>query len=95
MSTTTIRLPEELKARIAKVAEREGVTAHGFILGVVEAKVGELERRRDFHDEADRRWQQFLADGNALDWNEVRASLLRDAQTATAKPRARKAARRA
>ncbi len=95
MSTTTIRLPEELKARIAKAAEREGVTAHGFILGAVEAKVGELERRRDFHDEADRRWLRFLADGNALDWSEVRASLLRDAQATATQPRTRKAARRA
>ncbi len=93
MSTTTIRLPEALKARIATAAEREGVTAHGFILGAIEAKVGELEQRRDFHDEADRRWLQFLADGNALDWNEVRAVLLRDAQAGTTKPRTRKAAR--
>ena len=95
MSTTTIRLSEELKARIAKAAEREGVSAHGFILGAVEAKVGELERRRDFHDEADRRWLQFLADGNALDWNEVRASLLRDARAGTEASRTRKAARKA
>ncbi len=94
MSTTTIRLPEELRARIAKAAEREGVTAHGFILSAVEAKVGELERRRDFHDEADRRWLQFLADGNALDWSQVRVSLLRDAQAGTTRPRTRKAARR-
>ena len=93
--STTIRLPEALKARIARAAECEGVTAHGFILGAVEAKVGELEHRRDFHDEADRRWLQFLADGNALDWSEVRASLLRGAQATAAKPRTRKAARRA
>ncbi|MBP6799122.1 MAG: CopG family transcriptional regulator [Luteimonas sp.] len=94
MSTTTIRLPEALKARIARAAEREGVTAHGFILGAVEAKVDELERRRDFHEEADRRWLQFLADGETLDWSQVRASLLRDAQAGAAKPRTRKAARR-
>lgn len=91
MSTTTIRLPEELKARIGKVAEREGVTAHGFILGAIEAKVGELERRRDFHDEANQRWLQFLANGNTLPWSEVRASLLRDTQAGTTKPRTRKA----
>ncbi len=31
MSTTTIRLPEDLKARVAAAAERAGTTAHSLI----------------------------------------------------------------
>ncbi|MDE2257829.1 MAG: CopG family transcriptional regulator, partial [Xanthomonadaceae bacterium] len=31
MSTTTIRLPDDLKARIATAAERAGTTSHNFI----------------------------------------------------------------
>jgi predicted transcriptional regulator len=32
MATTTIRIPDDLKARVAAAAEREGKTAHSFIL---------------------------------------------------------------
>jgi hypothetical protein len=32
MSTTTIRLPEDLKARVASAAKRSGKTVPGFIL---------------------------------------------------------------
>ena len=31
MSTTTIRLPEDLKARVAAAAKRSGMTAHGYV----------------------------------------------------------------
>lgn len=77
MSTTTIRLPEELKARVAKAAERAGTTSHGFILEAIAARTEAQERRDDFHAEADRRWQQFLADGLSVEWSEMREYLLR------------------
>ncbi|MGJ7901103.1 CopG family ribbon-helix-helix protein [Lysobacter sp. 1R34A] len=80
MSTTTIRLTEELKARIARAAERSGTTPHGFILGALEEKVGEAERRRDFVDEAERRWQAFVADGQVFAWEDMREYLARRAQ---------------
>lgn len=80
MSTTTIRLTEELKARIARVAERNGTTPHGFILGALEEKVDEAERRRDFVDEAERRWQTFLADGQVVAWEDMREYLTRRAR---------------
>ena len=35
MSTTTIRLPDELKMRVADAAERAGMTPHGFILEAI------------------------------------------------------------
>lgn len=35
MSTTTIRLEEDLNARIAAAAKREGKTAHAFILDAI------------------------------------------------------------
>lgn len=80
MSTTTIRLTEELKARIARVAERNGTTPHGFILGALEEKVNEAERRRDFVDESERRWQTFLADGQVVAWEDMREYLARRAR---------------
>ena len=38
MSTTTIRLPQDLKERIARAAERAGSTAHSFILEAIAEK---------------------------------------------------------
>ncbi len=32
MGTTTIRLPDELKARVAAAAKQAGTTSHNFIL---------------------------------------------------------------
>lgn len=63
MSTTTIRLPEELKARIAKAAERAGTSPHSFILEAIAEKTEQAERRADFYAEADRRWADFLETG--------------------------------
>src|SRR3546814_20149299 len=41
MSTTTIRLPDELKARIAEAAKRAGTTSHNFILeAIAEKEIG-------------------------------------------------------
>ena len=38
MSTTTIRLPDELKARIAAAAERTGKSTHTLILEAISEK---------------------------------------------------------
>ena len=38
MPTTTIRLPEDLKARVAVAAKRSGMTPHGFMLEAIAEK---------------------------------------------------------
>ncbi|QQQ02461.1 CopG family ribbon-helix-helix protein [Lysobacter enzymogenes] len=90
MSTTTIRLSDELKSRIADAAERAGTTPHGFILGALEEKVGEAERRAQFLDEAQARWRSFVADGQALEWGDMRDYLGRRARGENASPPAKK-----
>lgn len=80
MSTTTIRLSEELKTRVAKAAESAGTTTHGFMLEAIAARTEAQERRDSFHAEADRRWQQFLVDGLTIEWSEMRDYLLRSSQ---------------
>ncbi|MBI3937042.1 MAG: ribbon-helix-helix protein, CopG family, partial [Betaproteobacteria bacterium] len=44
MSTTTIRLPQDLKERVARAAKRTGATAHGFILEAIREKAEQEER---------------------------------------------------
>lgn len=76
MSTTTIRLPEALKARIAKAAEAAGTTSHGFILEAIAEKAEQAERRADFHAQADQRWAEFLDTGQSIPWEEARRYLV-------------------
>lgn len=94
MSTTTIRLPEDLKARIAAAAERAGKTPHALILEAIAEKAEEAERRSEFHAVAEERFAAIAASGKSIPWSEMRAYL--QARVAGKRPRrpvARKFAR--
>jgi predicted transcriptional regulator len=94
MSTTTIRLPEALKARIAKAAEAAGTTSHNFILEAIAEKVDLAEQRAEFHTLADQRYAQFLDTGESIPWEDARAWLRqRLAGKPVKRPAARKQAR--
>ena len=75
MSTTTIRLPDELKGRIAAAAKRAGTTPHSFIVEAIAEKADEAERQADFHAEADRRYATFLQTGESIPWDDMRRYL--------------------
>lgn len=75
MSTTTIRLPDELKARVAQAAKRAGTTSHGFILEAIAEKTAQQDRYDDFHDQADRRYATIAASGQTIAWDAMRTYL--------------------
>ena len=75
--TTTIRLPDELKARVARLAEAEGVSTHSLILDAIAEKAEALERRQAFHEEARQRHEHYLATGESVPWEEMRDYLRR------------------
>jgi len=77
MSTTTIRLPDDLKARVAEVAKEAGMTPHGFILEAIAEKAALAERRADFEAEAERRHAGIAASGKTIPWDEMRSYLER------------------
>jgi predicted transcriptional regulator len=94
VSTTTIRLPEDLKARIAAAAERAGTTTHALILEAIAERADEAERRSAFHELAEKRYAAIAATGRAIPWSEMRAYL--EGRVAGKRPRrpvARKLAR--
>lgn len=94
MSTTTIRLPEDLKARIAAAAKRAGTTPHSFILEAIAEKAELEERRADFSRVAEERYARIVASGKTIPWNEMRGYLEdRLACKASKRPTARKLAR--
>lgn len=63
MSTTTIRIPDELKARVARLAEASGVSAHSFIVQAVAEHVSAAEERADFERLAQERLQLYQRTG--------------------------------
>lgn len=75
MSTTTLRLPAELRARIAKLAAKSGRTAHGVMLDAIAQKVGEEELRASFYSDADTRFTEMLESGVGIPWHDMRAYL--------------------
>lgn len=94
MPTTTIRLSEELKARVARAAKRAGMTSHAFILDAIVQRVDQEERRNDFLDAAERRYAAIVATGKTIPWDEVRTYLEnRLAGKKAARPTPRKLAR--
>jgi len=94
MSTTTIRLPEDLKARVTVAAKRAGTTSHSFILEAIAEKAEQAERRVGFNDLADKRYAHLVATGKTISWDEMRGYLEdRLAGTTATRPVARKLAR--
>jgi len=75
MSTTTIRLPEDLKARVAAAAKRAGKTSHSFILEAVAEKAEQEERRSDFDELAEKRFAQIVETGKTIPWADMRKYL--------------------
>lgn len=94
MSTTTIRLPEDLKVRVAAAAKRSGTTAHGFILEAIAEKAQQEELRADFDAVAEDRYARIVASGKTIPWQEMRGYLEERLAGKTVKrPAARKLAR--
>lgn len=94
MSTTTIRLPDELKARVAAAAERAGTTPHAFIVEAIAEKAEEAERRSEFEQQAGKRFAAIAASGKSIPWSEMRPYLLQRAEgKRPRRPTARKLAR--
>ena len=90
MSTTTIRLSDELKSRIARAAADAGTTAHAFILEAIAEKTEMMERRAGFHAQAEERMAKLAASGKAVAWDDMRRYLrARATGKKLARPKAR------
>jgi predicted transcriptional regulator len=91
MPATSIRLPEDIKALVAEVAERAGKTPHAYIVDAVAQRVRADAAHDEFEAVAEQRWQRYLRDGKTIPFDEMRQYLLDRAAGRIAKlPRARK-----
>lgn len=94
MSTTTIRLEDELRDRLAAAAERAGKTAHAFILDAIAQTVEQSELDEAFDRLADSRWAQLKATGKSVPFEDARTYLEAHARgEKPARPAARKPTR--
>ena len=72
MRTTTVRLSEELKTRVERLAAASGGTVHAFMLDAIAEVAERMERRQDFEAEAERRLQHMQASGEHLSLDDLR-----------------------
>jgi len=73
MSTTSLKLPEELKQRAIAAAREQGVSPHAFMIQAIEHAATAGERRASFVAEAQAAREQTLASGKGYDADEVHA----------------------
>jgi predicted transcriptional regulator len=94
MSTTTIRIEDDLKARVAVAAQHAGKTAHAFILDAISQTVEQVELDNAFNAVADQRWTAIQASGKTVPWDDAKTYLAARANGEPArKPAAHKLAK--
>ena len=94
MSTTTIRIPAELKEKVARAAKRAGKTAHSFILEAISEKAEIEEHRANFIETAEERYDSIVASGMTIPWAHMRKYLeRRTAGESVVRPKPRRLAR--
>jgi predicted transcriptional regulator len=94
MPTTTVRLPEELKARVTAAAKRAGKTPHSFIVEAISEKAEREELRAEFDELAEQRYAEIVASGKTIPWSKMRTYLAnRLAGKNSRRPTARKLGR--
>jgi predicted transcriptional regulator len=94
VSTTTIRLPDELKNRVARAAKRAGTTSHNFILEAIAEKAEMVEQRNDFIANAETRYANIVESGKTIPWKDMQRHLAdRMAGKKSPRPNAKKLAR--
>ena len=73
--TTTLKLPEQLKSRIAPLAQAAGKSPHAWMIEALEERVVQSEAYTAFIAEALEAEKQMLETGEAFDADDVFAFL--------------------
>ncbi len=89
----SLRVPEDVKKRIAKLAKAQDLTPHGFMLEAIREKLEAEEARAAFHADAKRRLARMKKTGAGIPAEEVFDYLKQRAGGRTAeRPKPRKIA---
>lgn len=75
MTTTSLKLPEDLKKRTAAVAQELGATPHAFMVSAIRTAAAAEEKRAEFIADAKKARKKMLKTGVGFDVDEVHAYL--------------------
>lgn len=90
MSTTSLKLPDDVKQRAAAAAKQQGVTTHAFMVDAIRAAASNAELRAQFVADAVAARKDALKSGKGYAAEDVHAHLRARVQgKATPKPRAK------
>lgn len=84
-ATTTLKLPEELKVRIASAAQASGKSSHAFMIEALEAQARLAEMRQSFINDAIASATEVDAGGALYAMEDVQAYILARIAGKTAK----------
>ena len=90
MSTTSLKLPDDVKQLAVAAAKQQGVTPHAFMVDAIRVAAANAEKRAQFVADAIASKQEMQASGKGYMADEVHAYLQARAQCKSAsKPRAK------
>lgn len=90
MTTTSLKLPDDLKKRAANAAHELGMSPHAFMVSAIEQAAVATEQRAQFMAEARSAREEMIDTRQGLDADEVHAYLkAKVAGKKVAKPKAR------
>jgi predicted transcriptional regulator len=91
MPATTLKISEELKARITALADAQGKSPHAYMLEALEHEIRRDELKQSFIEDAQAAEAEMIESGIYYDGDEVLAYLEQKLRAGKAKrPRARK-----
>jgi len=91
MSTTSLKLPDDLKERAVAAAKRQGITTHAFMVEAIKMATTAAEDRARFVVEARSARKAMLKSGQGFDADEVHAYIrARAVGKATSQPKAKR-----
>ena len=73
MGTTTLKLPDALKERLAELVDGTNQSAHAFMVEAIEEKIRRAEQRKSFVADALKAREHALRTGKAYAFADVEA----------------------
>jgi predicted transcriptional regulator len=83
-TTTSLKLPDALKATIAQVAAFEGKTSHALMVDTLQSAMEDALARQQFHATGEAAYQETLRTNTIFDGADIKAYVI--ARTTGGKP---------
>ena len=80
VSTTSLKLPEDLKSRAVTLAADKGMSTHAYLVEAIRKTAEAEERQREFLADADQAWRETQQTGKVYAAADVHEFFLRRAK---------------